>query len=170
MKGRHRLPVEPEGRAGDVTGLPVDAAVAAALACSGWTRERWVDAGALIRPLEAEGFTFSAVAREILRSLGGLTVRPPVVPGQAVQPAPCDFDPVGAASGERDRFGPWEQALGASIAPLGERGLWIVGVTPDGRLCVGSHGVVEVVGQDLRAGLRWLVLGEGRVKRYRAPG
>lgn len=150
--------------------LPVDADVAAVLARSGWTRDRKVDETEYTKPLEEEGFAFSDVAREILRSLGGLTVRPPVVPGQKVQPSPCDFDPESAASGDKDRFGPWEKALDASISPIGELGQWIIGVTPDGRLCVGSHGVVEVVGRDVRAGLRWLILGDGRVERFSAPG
>ena len=62
-----------------------------------------------------------------------------------------------AASGELDRVRLAEAAIGSELAPLGEAGTEIVAVTSGGRLV--RIGVVDVqlLGDDLGSGLRFLL-------------
>jgi hypothetical protein len=141
--------------------LDVDADVAAVLARTGWTPARAIDEQEYTASLEAEGFVFSDAARQVLRSLGGLTVRCPVSPEGDADPVPCEFDPEVAARGVRNQFHAWERTVGGPLAPVAELGHWIVSVSAEGGMYIGRRERVEVVGDSVAEGLRWLCLGEG---------
>jgi hypothetical protein len=69
--------------------------------------------------LSEEGFLPSPQADAILESLGGLSVP---IPAAGINPYDHElrFEPVLAASGDRDRAEAWEIALGIRLFLLGE--------------------------------------------------
>lgn len=90
-----------------------------ALEASGWSRQRLVSIDEWQRTLGREGFVLSEPAAEILRSLGGLEIRP-VVDGPYAHP--LLFEPVLAGSGAYDIAEEFESLFQQRFYPVAE---WI---------------------------------------------
>ena len=130
------------------------------LRAAGWTPERAVDARQWTDVLVPEGYRFSPAAEAMLTRFGGLSIEPPPRPELSVQCDRFDFDPIGSASGELDRFEEWERFAGRELAPVGAVADWILCADEEGQLYIGSHGELEVLGPLGRA-LEYLCLGRG---------
>jgi hypothetical protein len=97
-----------------------DPAVAEILRACGWTPDRAVDTAAWSDWFADEGYEINSDVLTILRSFGSLTVTPPQLPEARFFSGPIVFDPVWAATGDRDRTAVREQQLDRRLWPLGE--------------------------------------------------
>ncbi len=111
--------------------------------------------------LASEGFTLHARGRELLDWVLGLTIHPPGPGADGVVPDPISFDPIAAASGERDRVRECEDACQTSLMPLGEVGLDLLLMASDGRLVSARPSEATWLGPDEASGWRWLLSRKG---------
>ncbi len=93
--------------------------VVRALVASGWSRDRQVSVDAWQRVLAREGYVLSDVAGAVLRSFGGLEVRPLV---RGPYSHPLLFEPVLAGGGAYDVAAEFEALFGQRFYPVAE---WI---------------------------------------------
>ncbi len=107
--------------------------------------------------LAAEGFALHPRGRELLGLVLGLTIHPPGRGADGVVPDPISFDPLAAASGERDRVQECEDACQTSLMPLGEVGLDLLLMASDGRLVLARPSEATVLGPDEASGWGWLL-------------
>jgi len=115
-----------------------------ALARSGWSADRRVDAGQWIEPLEGEGYRAHPLAEDILASVGGLSIEPVNRVGPNFSnDEPYSFDPFAAGSGRRDLAEEVERVLGGNYFPIGE---WLSY----------SSVFVETGGRVVAAGMGWI--------------
>lgn len=140
--------------------------LAKALSASGWTQDRDVDIDTWVVALEAAGYVMNRNAREVLRSLGGLTIEPLESEDQVYKPSPIVFDPMRLRW--LPRLASWERALGMTLSPLGEcyegSSLYI---GEDDRLYANWDALVECLGEDFEDSLATLVLATKRGHRLR---
>jgi SUKH-3 immunity protein of toxin-antitoxin system len=129
----------------------------AVLEASGWTRGRHVDIGPWDEVLSSEGYHLSDVARELLETLGDLTVQPTP---QAQYRAALSFDPELAGAGAIDIAQELEGLFGQRFYPLAE---WVsascVFVGEKGK--VASYDDVEMleIGDTVTEGFEAILLG-----------
>ncbi|MGP3960717.1 SUKH-3 domain-containing protein [Nonomuraea sp. 3N208] len=118
--------------------------VLAAIRASGWWPERRVDVSRWAASLAREGYNASALAREVLSSLGGLVIEPVNSSGPNFSnDEPFNFDPLLAGSGQRELSQEIENILGGSYFPIGE---WLSY----------SSVFIEVRGRVVAAGMGWI--------------
>jgi len=124
----------------------------------GWYPGRHVDPTCWLKPLEQEGFSVSPPADQILRVLGGLRFDPPESDDQAFRPAPFDFLPLEAGSGQRDIVEVWEGTLKRTLFPLGEvfRYMTLL-VADDGRIYAGETDTLHFIGDNIDRALETLI-------------
>ncbi|MET8763150.1 SUKH-3 domain-containing protein [Lentzea sp. NPDC004782] len=137
----------------------------AVLEASGWTRGRRVDIEPWHEVLGSEGYHLSDVARELLETLGDLSVHPAP---QAKYRADLSFDPELAGAGAVDiaqeleglfhqRFYPLAEWISASCVFVGEHGK------------VASYDDVEMldIGDTVNAAFEAMLLGAGEPRVIR---
>ncbi|MFK0249384.1 SUKH-3 domain-containing protein [Amycolatopsis azurea] len=130
-----------------------------ALALSGWSTGRKVDAGQWVKPLEDEGYRAHPLAEEILAAVGGLSIEPVNRVGPNFgNDEPYDFDPLAAGSGQRDLAEEVEGVLGGNYFPIGE---WLsyssVFVEAEGRVVAAGMGWIWELGSSFEHSLELAV-------------
>lgn len=137
--------------------LPPD--VTGVLEASGWSKDRQAPIDEWHRVLGSEGFVLSEVAAEVLRSFGGLRVRP-LATGRYSHP--LLFDPVLAGSGAYDIAERFEMLFQQRFYPVAE---WIsnAGVFVGEFGKVGSYDDIEwlEIADTFGAALATMLLGRG---------
>ncbi|MFD4117334.1 SUKH-3 domain-containing protein [Streptomyces niveus] len=115
-----------------------------ALAASGWSVRRAVDAGQWVKPLESEGYRAHPLAGEVLAALGGLSIDPINRVGPNFHnDEPFNLDPFAAGSGQRALAVEVETVLGGDYFPIGE---WLSY----------SSVFLEAEGRVVAAGMGWI--------------
>lgn len=146
-----------------------DERLAKGLAASGWTADREVDIRPWVEAMESAGFAMNRNAKGLLRSLGGLTIRPVGSRKQIYKPHPVHFDPL------RIRWDPpltaRERQLGMTLSPLGEcfedSSLYI---GEDDSLYASWDILFERLGATLEGSLAVLIFAEKHGDRLTLPG
>jgi hypothetical protein len=135
-----------------------------ALARAGWTPGRQVDIGEWVGDLTAQGYYFSELAKEILKSFGGLAIRPVDVPEAIWAADPIVFDPVEAGDGMYQRYKPQEVLLGHRMAPLASwGGESTILMLDDGKVVSDSSFGLQLLGNTFPEAL------DLALRRYRKP-
>jgi hypothetical protein len=143
-----------------------DTSIVEALCASGWTQNRHVEIELWVRELEVAGYAMNNTAREVLSSLGGLTIQPIPSELQIYKPAPIRFDPVSLKYGFR--LTPWERQLGTTLSPLGEcYGDASLFIDNDGRLYANWDAILECLGVDFEDSLSTLLFAKKRGTRIK---
>jgi uncharacterized protein (TIGR02996 family) len=126
---------------------------------AGWHPGRRVGTDEWVSRLRAEGFTVNASAIAVLETFGGLSVRLPAA-GISPYDHELQFEPVLAATGDRDRTEEWEAALGIRLFPLGQevRTGSVVWAGDDGRLYIGREFGLYLLGETFRAAMDQLAV------------
>ncbi len=121
---------------------------------AGWGPDRRVETTAWVGRLLEEGFLPNPLAYSILESLGGLSVP---IPAAGINPYVHElrFEPVRAATGDRDRAEAWETALGIRLFPLGEeiRTGNVIWIGDDGKIYFGRGFGLYLIGESFRAAM-----------------
>jgi len=142
----------------------LDATLRQVLSQSGWSEERQVDISQWVTILEEAGFEMNQPSRDILRSIGGLTVAPALLETRAYQPTVVHFDPLRLQFGFRRT--PWEEYLGTTLSPLGEcEDDTSIYVGNDGRLYGSWDSLFECCGNDTEDSLKTLLLADKKGTR-----
>jgi hypothetical protein len=125
---------------------------------AGWRPDRRVETIAWVGRLMEEGFLPNPLADSILESLGGLSVP---IPAAGINPYDHElrFEPVRAATGDRDRAEAWETALGIHLFPLGEeiRTGNVMWIGDDGKIYYGREFGLYLIGESFREAMDRLV-------------
>jgi hypothetical protein len=121
---------------------------------AGWHPGRRVGTDEWVSRLREEGFTVNASAIDVLETFGGLSVRLPAA-GISPYDHELQFEPVLAATGDRDRTEEWEAALGIRLFPLGQevRTGSVVWAGDDGRLYIGREFGLYLLGETVSAAM-----------------
>ncbi|GIF42560.1 SUKH-3 domain-containing protein [Actinoplanes xinjiangensis] len=137
----------------------------ATLSVAGWAPDRRVDVTPWVVPMEREGYRVHDLARDVLSSLGGLSVDPVKREGpNFVNDEPFNFDPFLAASGQLEIVTRLEQLLGGSYSPLGEWTNYLsVYIESRGRVVMVGGGYIWELGRNLEEALRLALFAERRL-------
>jgi hypothetical protein len=94
--------------------------------------------------------------------------RSPEADDQAFRPAPFDFFPLEAGSGQRDMVEVWERSLKRTLFPLGEvfRYMTLL-VADDGRIYAGETDTLHLIGDNIDRALETLI--DAKSKPSRLP-
>ncbi len=133
-----------------------------ALYASGWAEDRQVEIDSWVRELEAAGYGMNGNAREVLSSLGGLTIQPMPSDSQVYQPLPVRLEPLLLKWLTRPTD--WERELGITLSPLGHSSLFI---GDDARLYVSWDAILECLGEDCEDSLSTLLFAKKRGRRIK---
>jgi hypothetical protein len=145
---------------------PFDAAlnhpvVTATLTDAGWSPDRSFATDDVTAKLGAEGFHVIPLALEVLASLGGLTVKPPVRATASFGSGAIVFDPLWAASGEADRIHQRERELGVRLCPVAEwSGEYILLVAEDGQVFAETTFQLLRLGRDINEAILRLIVAD----------
>jgi hypothetical protein len=136
-----------------------------AVARTGWTPQREIDIEEWVTQLTRQGYFFSDLAKEILKSFGGLAIRPPAgIPEATWASDPILFDPMDAGDGMYERYEPLESRLGHRMSPLASwGGESTVMSLDDGRIVSDSSFGLQLLGDTFPEALDLLL------RRYRKP-
>lgn len=135
-----------------------------ALERAGWNPGRQVDIDEWITILGDQGYFFSEPAKEILKSFGGLVVRPADVPEAVWGADPIVFDPMEAGDGMYERYKSQETALGHRMSPLASwGGESTIMLLDDGRVVSDSSFSLQLLGSTFPEAL------DLALRRYRKP-
>jgi len=136
----------------------------AALRSAGWSEDRSIPVETWVEQLTREGYTFSALAMQTLKSYGGLQIIPGSDPNDLYRAGEIRFDPALAALGEFDRIEYWERKLNTKLSPIAETNpVSIVVLAQDGRvfacqdqtLCLLGSTLEDAMDNTLLAGKRF---------------
>ena len=133
---------------------------------AGWSPSRAVDTHAWRDWYEREGYSDERSALDILRSFGGLRLRPPMNEAADFGSGLIEFDPIVAATGESDRIRFREQQLGEALWPIGEWcEVYILLLGASGAVYAEApeYGVL-LLGPTFGAALRTLITGVGELR------
>lgn len=141
------------------------AATEEAVARAGWTPRREIDIEEWVAQLTGQGYFFSDLAEEILKSFGGLVIRPRAgIPEAAWASDPIFFEPMDAGDGMYERYEPLEATLGYRMSPLAScGGESTVMSLDDGRIVSDSSFGLQLLGDTFPEALDLLL------RRYRKP-
>lgn len=144
-----------------------------ALRSSGWSPERHVAIDHWVEPLEREGYRSHRLARDILASLGGLSIEPANRHGpNFTNDEPFNVDPLEAGAGQRGMAAEIEQVLGGAYFPIGE---WLsyssVFVEAQGRVIATGMGWMWELGSTFEEALELAICADRPlICRYTRPG
>lgn len=109
------------------------------LSQAGWSPDRRVETAGWVTRLESEGFKSNPTVLALLESVGGLSIRFPLLNTSTYERG-IWFEPVQAATGEYDRVEEWRNEIDVDLFPLGEIiGGYIVWAGNDGKFYYGHE-------------------------------
>jgi hypothetical protein len=142
----------------------------AVLRLAGWQPDRRIDPAPWITQLEAERFTRNEPAVAVLANLGGLQLAPTSVNQKLYCPDIVHFDPVIAASGDRDKVAMWEEHCHMSLFPIAEvQGGPVVCCSPTSVFILAYGLPLLFLGNSVEEMLNQLVCGRRRFPNFLLP-
>src|SRR5262249_7172749 len=132
--------------------------------------DRRIDPSPWITQLEAEGLTRNEPAVAVLVNLGGLQLAPAIVNQKLYCPDIVHFDPVIAASGDRDKVASWEQMCQMSLFAIADvQGGSFVCCSPTSVFILAYGFPLLFLGNSVEEMLNQLVCGRRRFPNFLLP-